>query len=52
VICDDAVSSIQIGAAANDAARQMGIVPIQRQPSNRDVVGLDQNDVAGETVTP
>src|SRR4029077_16008429 len=28
VICDDAVSRIQIGAAANDAARQVGIVPI------------------------
>ena len=51
VICDDAVSSIQIGAAANDAAPQMGIVPIQREPSNRDIFGLDQNDIAGQTTT-
>src|SRR3977135_2453424 len=48
VICDDAVSRIQIGASANDAARQAGIVPIEREPSNRDISGLDQNDIAGQ----
>ena len=48
VICDDPVSRIQIGAAANDAALHMGIVPIQCEPSNRDIVGLDQNDIAGQ----
>jgi len=51
VIGDDAVSSIQIGATANDAAPQLGIVPIERKPSNRDIFRLDQNDIAGQAAT-